>query len=158
MHASVQHKPFTSHSMFIKVASGFLRHSKNWKWTLCDSWWREQIWSVFATCTGIFGFVQKSPPLWLIRLHSNSFFKPALAWPCRKSTQKTDTLYSNCQKKVQTFQQSLVCVSVCLCLCVRVSVWWLTVKAIKHFWQKDYNVQQLQWSTRWQKAETKLSM
>lgn len=62
------------------------------------------------------------------------------------------------KKKVQTLQQSLVCVSVCLCLCVRVSVWWLTVKAIKHFWQKDYNVQQLQWSTRWQKAETKLSM
>lgn len=127
MHASVQHGPCTSGSMSIKVAtadyvSQQLREPQ--KYIFCDSWWRERIRSGF--CYMHWHFVGDS-------YKASVFSNPALAWPYTQK--KTDKLYSNCQKTSEGFVRSNWALSVLQLECLSVC-WWLTVKAITHFWQR----------------------
>lgn len=136
MHASVQHKPFTTHSMSIKVATALcvVRHSENQKIDIlsfvmvradlkrfCYMHWHFWIRTKVTTVVSS------------VRLHSNGFvfLKPALAQPCGKYIQKTGKLRSNYQKNQSrsghsnrawlVYKLECLCVCSCVCFCVVVN-------------------------------------
>lgn len=126
MHASVQHKPPTLHSMFIKVAtavyvSQHYEKQKNIFSVICDG--ASGFEAVLLHALAFLDFVQKSPPF----LSSSASFE----WFCflkicfgGKYVQKNDKLYSICQnnqtRSINSNQAWLVSLLECLCVCMRV--------------------------------------
>lgn len=138
MHASVQHKPFTSHSMSIKVATAVcvfttLREPKNRYSVIRNGASRFEAFLLHALA---FLDSYKSHHHRREQLHSNGvlFFKPALAQPCGKYIYRRPISFVATIKINQSrsghsnrawlvYKLECLCVSVCVfvCLCVVVN-------------------------------------